>query len=144
MIRLFFFFSFSFFSFFFFLAFVFVGPYLWHMEVPRLWVESELQLPAYTTATATLDSSCICDLHLSSRQHLILNWATSWFLVRFVSATPRQELPQWLDSLASLYQTLVIWLLLWFYYWFSGILLCLLVWFTLYLTLFRVLASESL
>ena len=27
------------------------------MEVPRLGVESELQLPAYTTATATLDPS---------------------------------------------------------------------------------------
>ena len=33
--------------------FFFVGPRLWHMEVPRLGVESELQLPAYTTATAT-------------------------------------------------------------------------------------------
>ena len=33
------------------------------MEVPRLGVESELQLPAYTTATATLDPSHICDLH---------------------------------------------------------------------------------
>ena len=29
--------------------------HLWHMEVPRLGVESELQLPAYTTATATRD-----------------------------------------------------------------------------------------
>ena len=28
-------------------------PHLWHMEVPRLGIESELQLPAY--ATATLD-----------------------------------------------------------------------------------------
>ena len=26
-----------------------------HMEVPRLGFKSELQLPAYTTATATLD-----------------------------------------------------------------------------------------
>ena len=25
---------------------------MWHMEVPRLGVQSELQLPAYTTATA--------------------------------------------------------------------------------------------
>ena len=32
---------------------VFLGLYLWHMEVPRLGIESELQLPAYTTATAT-------------------------------------------------------------------------------------------
>ena len=31
------------------------------MEVPRLRVESELQLPAYSTATATLDLSHIHD-----------------------------------------------------------------------------------
>ena len=41
------------------------------MEVSRLWVESELQLPA--TATATQDPSCICDLHCSSWQGQILN-----------------------------------------------------------------------
>ena len=46
----------------------------WHMEVPRLGVESEQQpLLAYTTATATWDLSHICDLHLSSRQRWILN-----------------------------------------------------------------------
>ena len=32
------------------------------MEVPRLEVESELHLPAYTTAILTWDPSCICDL----------------------------------------------------------------------------------
>ena len=32
------------------------------MEVPRLVVEWELQLQAYSTATATLDLSCICGL----------------------------------------------------------------------------------
>ena len=31
----------------------FSGLHPWHMEVPRLGVESKLQLPAYTTATAT-------------------------------------------------------------------------------------------
>ena len=40
----------KFFFFFFFL--VFLGPHLQHMEVPRLGVEVELQLPAYATATA--------------------------------------------------------------------------------------------
>ena len=35
----------------------FSGLQPWHMEVPRLGVESELQLPAYTTATATQDPS---------------------------------------------------------------------------------------
>ena len=33
--------------------FFFLGPRLWHMEVPRLGVKSELQLLAYTTSTAT-------------------------------------------------------------------------------------------
>ena len=53
------------------LLFCLLGP--WHMEVPRLGVQSELQLPAYTTATATQDPSCICDLHHSSQQRRILN-----------------------------------------------------------------------
>ena len=43
------------------------------MEVPRLGVRSELELLGYTTATATPDPSCICDLHHSSQQHQILN-----------------------------------------------------------------------
>ena len=43
------------------------------MEVPRLGVQSELQLPAYTTATATSDLSCVCDLRHSSQQCRILN-----------------------------------------------------------------------
>ena len=42
-------------------------------EVPRLGAEEELQLLAYTTATATGDPKCICDLHHSSQQHQILN-----------------------------------------------------------------------
>ena len=58
-------------------AFCFSGLHLWHMEVPRLGVELELQLPACATATAdqnsTQDLSCICDLHHSSQQHRILN-----------------------------------------------------------------------
>jgi len=41
-------------------------------EVSRLRVESELQLPADATATATQDLSRVCDLHYSSRQHWIL------------------------------------------------------------------------
>ena len=53
--------------------FCFLGPHLWHMEVPKLGVEMELQLPAYTTATATQDPSHVWDLHRSSRQHWILN-----------------------------------------------------------------------
>ena len=52
---------------------LFLGPRPRHMEVPRLGVESELQLEAYTTATATPYPSHICDLHHSSRQHWIFN-----------------------------------------------------------------------
>ena len=43
------------------------------MEVPRLGVESELQLPVYTTATPTWDPSHVCDLHHRTQQHWILN-----------------------------------------------------------------------
>ena len=43
-----------------------------YMGVPRLRVDSELQLPAYTTATATWDPSDVCDLHHSSGQRQIL------------------------------------------------------------------------
>ena len=35
--------------------FSFLGAHLQHMEVPGLGAESELQLQAYTTATATPD-----------------------------------------------------------------------------------------
>ena len=45
----------------------------WHVEVPRLGVESELQLLAYTTPKATPDPSCICGVYHSSGQHQILN-----------------------------------------------------------------------
>ena len=48
-----------------FFFFCFLGPHVQHMKAPRLEVKSELQLPAYTTATATKDLSCICDLHHS-------------------------------------------------------------------------------
>ena len=39
----------------------------------RVGVESELQLPAYATATSMPDLSRVCDLHCSSRQRRILN-----------------------------------------------------------------------
>ena len=56
---------------FFFFFFFFLGSHPQHMEVPRLGVKLELQLPA--TATATQDASGIFDLHCSSQQHRILN-----------------------------------------------------------------------
>ena len=50
-----------------------LGPHPWQMEVPRLGLKLELQLPAYPTATATWDPSCICKLHHNSQQCWILN-----------------------------------------------------------------------
>ena len=61
---------FSFLSLFFF--FFFLGLHPWHMEIPRLGVKSELQLPTYITATAVQDPSHVC-LHNRSRQRQILN-----------------------------------------------------------------------
>ena len=59
----------SFFFFFFFTAAL--RPHLWHLDIPRLGVKSELWLQANTTATAVQDPSLICDLHHSSQQHQI-------------------------------------------------------------------------
>ena len=53
--------------------FSFLGLHPWPLEIPRLGVTLELQLLAYITATATWDSSHVCDLHHSSRQCRILN-----------------------------------------------------------------------
>ena len=73
-------------------TYLFLGPHLWHMEVPRLGVKSELQLPAYTTATATPDPSLVCDLHCCLLQCQILNplievrdWTFIFILVWFLT-----------------------------------------------------------
>ena len=89
-------FSLSPFFFFFFLAFL--GLYPWHMEVPRLGVKPELQLPAYTTATIPPDPSGVFDhttAHGNTRS--LTHWArpgshlaSSWLLV---TAEPWQEIP---------------------------------------------------
>ena len=60
-------------GFFFFLSFVFLGLHPWHTEVLRLGVRLELELPVYTTATATQDLSRIGNLRHISRQLQILN-----------------------------------------------------------------------
>ena len=61
------------FPFFYFLNFLFLGPHLGHMKVPRLEVESEPQLSAYATATAMQDPSHIRDLYHSLQQCQSLN-----------------------------------------------------------------------
>ena len=89
--------TFFFFFFFFFFFLVSLGPQPWHMEVvPKLGVESQLQLQAYATATEIPDLS----LHHSSWQSQIFNpWArpgiessSSWKLVGFITTEPQWEL----------------------------------------------------
>ena len=82
--------SFPSFSFFFF--FGFLGSYPWHMEVSRLGVESELQLPAYTTPTANAGSLT----HWAKPGIKLESW---WILVGFVThwammGTPSSPFPK--------------------------------------------------
>ena len=56
-----------------FFFFLILGPHLQHMEVLRLEVESELQLPVYTIDTATQDPSYLCELQCNSQQRQILS-----------------------------------------------------------------------
>ena len=65
------------------LFFFFLGPHPWHMEVPTLGVESELQLPV--TAHSKAGSS-------THQVRLGIEPASSWILVGFVTAELWQEL----------------------------------------------------
>ena len=103
---------------------VFLGPHPWHMEVPRLEVELDLWLLAYATATETPDLSCVWAVSVTyttacGNTRSLTHWArpgiepaNSWFLVRFISTAPWQELlisenilsdPFFLSFLASHY-----------------------------------------
>ena len=70
------------------------------MEIPRLRVQLELQLPAYARATVMPDPSHVSDPHHSSQQCRILNplnkarnqTHNSWFVFRLVSTSPWWEL----------------------------------------------------
>ena len=83
--------------------FGFLGPYPGHMEVPRLGVQSELQPLAYTTAIATRDPSCVCDLHHNSWQHWILNP-----LSKARGRTHNLMVPSWIRFCCATMGTLVI------------------------------------
>ena len=52
----------------------FLGPHPWHMEVPRLGIDLELQLLAYTTATATQDPPLS---EAKNRTHVLMDMDTS-------------------------------------------------------------------
>ena len=70
------------------------------MEVPRPGVKSELQLPAYATATVTQDLSHICEYTTAHGNagyltHLMrpgIEPTSSWILVSFNTAEPQWEL----------------------------------------------------
>ena len=72
------------------------------MEVPRLEVELELQLPVYITKTQ--DLSLVCDLHHSAKQHQVpgplkeardpTRILMDSCRIHKDSAAPRKELPK--------------------------------------------------
>ena len=70
------------------------------MELPGLEVESELQLPAYTTATTIQDPSQVCLQPTPKLTAMLDPWPTeqglkpssSQMLVGFVSIVPQQEI----------------------------------------------------
>ena len=89
-----------------FFSFLFLGLHLWHMEVPRPGVKSELQLLAYTTATQ--DLSHICNLHHSSgNTRSLTHWArlgieptSSWILSGFITQWVTTGTPYFSFSIA--------------------------------------------
>ena len=88
--------SFSLSLFFFVFFFCFLGPQLWHMDVPRLEVESELQLPAYTqpqqcgiqVASVTYNTAHGNARSLTQQARPGIKPPSSWILVEFPG-------PQW-------------------------------------------------
>ena len=77
--------------------FCFLGPHLQHMEVPRLGVESELQLLAFTTTQDPSGTATYTTAHgnAGSLTHWVrprIEPAFSWILVRFITAEPQWEL----------------------------------------------------
>ena len=79
---------------FFFFFFFFLRPNPRHMEISRLGIKLELQLPTYTTTT---DLSHVCNLY-HNNVGFLTHWSrpgiepASWLLVRFISAAPQREL----------------------------------------------------
>ena len=80
------------------------------MEVPRLGVKLKLQMQAYTTATGNTRSElCLKPTPqfmamqdpYPTEQGQGFELASSWILVRFVSAVPQQELPGYLFLMRS-------------------------------------------
>ena len=111
--------------FYFFYLIVFLGPYSWHLQVPRLVVESEQPLPAYTTQPqprqfrseprlwptpqpqqCQMGATSVTYTAAHHNTGSITHWwgqgsnepKSSWILVGFVTAEPQREL-LWLTIL---------------------------------------------
>ena len=92
-----------------FIYFCFLGLHAQHMEAPRLGAELELQLLAYTTATATAtrDVSRVFNLHYSLWQRQIpepLSEARDRICILIDTSqthflTPQRELPDFLNEI---------------------------------------------
>ena len=78
----------------FFLFVCFWGPHLWHLETPRLGVESEPQLPVYTIAHSNAGS-------LTHWARPEIKQESLWILVGLVTAEP-----QW-DLLTTIFECLL-------------------------------------
>ena len=70
-----------------FFFFFFLGPHLWHMEVPSLGIKLKLQLSAYTTVTGAVTYTATW-----GKGESLIPWArpgikssSSWILVRFLT-----------------------------------------------------------
>ena len=81
-----------------FVCFYFLGPHLWPMEVPRLGVKLELQLPQPQQCGIQMESVTYTTAH--SNAESLTHWtrpgiepASSWILVVFVTSEPQWELP---------------------------------------------------
>ena len=90
------------------LGFVFLGPYLRRMEVPRPGIQSGLWLSDYTTATAMGDPSLIWTYTTAhGNTSSLTHWArpgikpiSAWMPARFVTTEPRQE--PWATGISAL------------------------------------------
>ena len=94
--------------------FIFLEPHLRPMEVPRLGVQSELQLLVYTTGTNNHTRSeprpqpipqltATPNLQPTERGQELNLHASSWILVGFITAEPQQELAQHRNLLHGLW-----------------------------------------
>ena len=87
--------SFFFFFFDFFLFFWFLWQHLWYLEVSRLRVKSEPQLPTYTTVNCGIGVTSVTYTTAHSNTGSLTHWVrpeikltSSWIPVKFVSTAP--------------------------------------------------------